>query len=73
METHAMKLLAHSFYADVYTRGGSNLQLFNHQSVSNFYALFALGNLLCNILCGVPFCGQVLCFLNASILQYYSL
>ena len=48
METHAMKLTAHSFSADVIVRGG--LDLFSQQSVGDFYALCAsaLGDPLCN-------------------------
>lgn len=70
METHAMKLLHTVFMLMLVPE---EVLTYSIISVLDFDALFALGDLLCNILCGVPFCGQVLWFLNTSILQYYSL
>lgn len=70
METHAMKLLHTVFMLMLIPE---EVLTYSIISVLDFDALFVLGDLLCNILCGVPFCGQVLWFLNTSILQYYSL
>lgn len=61
MEAHAMKLLVHSFCADVNTRGGlETLQLLSQQS--DFYMLQCAVTPLCNLMV------ELLWFLNTSTL-----